>query len=38
MAAFFEKSKNRQISAMVGPIGIKFGTLTHVDPSNPMGS
>ena len=31
-AAILEKSKNRHISAMVGPIATKFGMLTQFDP------
>ena len=27
-----EKSKNRHISATVGPVATKFGTLTQFDP------
>jgi len=32
----FEKSKNRHISAMVGPIGAKFGhkTIAHIGVKN----
>jgi len=33
-----EKSKNRHISPTVAPIGMKFGTMMHVDPANPMDS
>jgi len=31
-AAILKKSKNRHISATVGPIATKFGTLTQFDP------
>ena len=37
MAAILkEKSKNRHISARVLTIAMKFGTLTHTDPRNPV--
>ena len=31
-AAILKKSKNRHISAAVGPILTKFGTVKHFDP------
>jgi len=32
-AAIMKKSKNRQISAAVQPIAVKFGVVTHFCPS-----